>query len=89
MAYRILEIGDVEGEFGPCGAGNVIVQAEVGIYNAQSGQTTNTMMTSGEQWSIEQADANLDEDVASGQLFTTRAQRIPPPHLTGLVTQIV
>ena len=62
MAYRILEIGDLSGDFGPCGAGNIIVQAEVGVFNDQTRQITNTTMATGEQWSIEQADADLDDD---------------------------
>jgi len=62
MARRILEIGETSGEFGPVGTGRVIVQAEVGIYDAQAGTISNTDMASGEEWTVEQADIELPDD---------------------------
>lgn len=61
MAHRLLEHGDTSAEFGPVPAGSVIVAAEVGIIDA-GGNLTNTSMESGEQWTVEMADANLPED---------------------------
>ena len=61
MAHRILAIGNTSAEFGPLGAGNIIVQAEVGIYDANAGTISNTDMASDEQWSIEQADLDLPD----------------------------
>ena len=61
MARRLLENGDTSAEFGPVPAGSVIVTAEVGIVDA-GGNLTNATMESGEQWTIEAADANLEEN---------------------------
>ena len=62
MANRILAIGDTSAEFGPVGTGSIILQAEVGTYDSNAGTISNTDMASGEQWTVEQADANLPDD---------------------------
>ena len=62
MAYRILNHGETSAVFGPVGSGNIIVQAEVGVYSVGPPRTLGqTDMASGEQWSVEQADADVDE----------------------------
>lgn len=62
MANRILAIGETSVEFGQLGTGSIILQAEVGIYDPAAGTIGSTDMASGEQWAVEQADAELEEN---------------------------
>ena len=62
MANRLIEHGAVSAEFGPVGGGSIILAAEVGTLSGDPPQLGNTMMSSGEQWTVEMADAEIDEN---------------------------
>ena len=60
MAIQFLNHGDVEAEFGPVPGGSVVLMAEVGVFTGTGRARTlgQTSMSTGEQWTVEMADAN-------------------------------